>query len=92
MTGKGGFSSGAVLGDVPFFPWEQGIMGHIFGDDPLKAFTLPAPVPVGTELQPHAAGPSVMKHAPPELPPGNAYFSKAFKNLSDKDFSCKKGL
>ena len=30
------------------------------------------------------------KHAPPELPPGNAYFSKAFKNLSDKDFLAKR--
>ena len=58
MEGNGGFSSGAILGDAPFFPWEQGIMGHIFGDDPLETFTLPAPVPVGSELQPPAAGPS----------------------------------
>ena len=65
-------------------------MGHIFGDDPLETFTLPAPVPLGSELQPPAAGPSVKKHAPPELPPGNAYFSRAFKNLLDKDFLAKR--
>ena len=90
MSGKGGFSSGSLLGDAPLFPWEQGILGHIFGDDPLEAFTLPAPVPLGSNPQPAATGPQVQKHAPPEMPPGNAYFSKAFKNLSDKDFLAKR--
>ena len=32
----------------------------------------------------------MQKHAPPELPPGNAFFSKAFKNLSNKDFLAKR--
>ena len=90
MSGNGGFSSGSILGDVPLLPWEQGILGHIFADDPLENFPLPAPIPVGSDLPPPSAEPRVKKHAPPELPPGNAYFSKAFKNLSDKDFLAKR--
>ena len=90
MAGNGGLSSGSILGDVPFFPWEQGIMAHIFGDGPLENFSLPAPVPLGADVQPSTAEPRVKKHAPPDLLPGNAFFSKAFKNLSDKDFLAKR--
>ena len=90
MSANGGFSSGSILGDVPLLPWEQGILGHIFGDDPLENFPLPAPIPVGSELPPPSAEPRVKKHNPPELPPGNAFFTKAFKNLSDKDLHAKR--
>ena len=90
MTDNGGLSSGSILGDVPSFPWELGIMAHIFGDDPLGNPTIPAPVPLGADVQPSSAEPSVKKHTPPNLPPGNALFSKAFKNLSDKDFLAKR--
>ena len=92
MAGNGGFSPDSILGDVPFLPWEQGIMGHIFGDDPLRSLSLPAPGPIGSDLQPSTNEPSVKKHEPPELPSGNAYFSKAFKNLSDKDFLEKRAF
>ena len=67
-------------------------MGHIFGDSPLESFDLHAPVPIGTDMQQPAANPRVKKHSPPELPPGNAIFTKAFKNLSDKDFLAKRAL
>ena len=92
MAGNGGFSSGSILGDVPLLPWEQGIMGHIFGDNPLESLSLHAPVPIGSDLQPSTNEPCVRKHRPPELPPGNAFFSKAFKNRSDKDFLEKRAF
>ena len=59
MSGNGGFSSGSILGDVPLLPWEQGILGHIFADDPLGNCPLPAPIPVGSDLPPPSAEPRV---------------------------------
>ena len=92
MAVNGGLSSGSVLGDAPLFPWEQGIMRHIFCDEPTDSFALSAPVPVGSDPQPAPQEPQLKLHEPPVLPPGNSIFSKTFRNLSDKDYLEKRAF
>ena len=92
MAVNGGLSSGSVLGDAPLFPWEQGILRHIFCDEPIESQALPAPVPVGSDPQPAPQEPKIKLHEPPVLPPGNSIFSKTFRNLSDKAYLEKRAF